>query len=105
MGFGPNDGGNGDDDGEHREGSPRLPDPMAEMLGQLMGPGGADELAKAMEAAGVGPVDPSQLTAMIGQVQRMLATPGDGGPASRTASSTARRSATPMLLSPCSTTA
>lgn len=80
MGFGPNDGGDGDDDGEHREGSPRLPDPMAEMLGQLMGPGGADELAKAMEAAGVGPVDPSQLTAMIGQVQRMLATPGDGGP-------------------------
>ena len=76
MGFGPNDGGDGDDDGDR----PRLPDPMAEMLGQLMGPGGADELAKAMEAAGVGPVDPSQLTAMIGQVQRMLSTPGDGGP-------------------------
>ncbi len=79
MGFGPNDGGDGDDDGDRHEGTPP-PDPMAEMLGQLMGPGGADELAKAMEAAGVGPVDPSQLTAMIGQVQRMLATPGDGGP-------------------------
>ena len=75
MGFGPNDGGDGDG-----EDQPQLPDAMAEMLGQLMGPGGADELAKAMEAAGVGPVDPAQLTAMIGQVQRMLATPGDGGP-------------------------
>ncbi len=80
MGFGPNDGGDGDDDGDRRDDGSRLPDPMAEMLGQLMGPGGADELAKAMEAAGVGPVDPSQLTAMIGQVQRMLTTPGDGGP-------------------------
>lgn len=74
MGFGPN----GPQDPE--DGRPGEPDPMAEMFSQLLGPGGADELAKALGAAGVGPVDPTQLTAMIGQVQRMLATPGDGGP-------------------------
>jgi putative hydrolase len=90
MGFGPSD---PDDDDEQRpggdSGNPFDPvgnpfgdgsDPLAQMMGQLMGPGGADELAKALSAAGVGPIDPSQLTAMIGQVQRMLATPGDGSP-------------------------
>lgn len=73
MGFGPTDPDEPDDDGA-------TPDPMAEMLGQLLGPGGADELAKALGAAGVGPVDPGQLTAMIASMQQLLATPGDGGP-------------------------
>src|SRR6476469_4149588 len=78
MGFGPNDPDEPDDTGGSDR--PGGDDPMAEMFGQLLGPGGADELAKALGAAGVGPVDPSQLTASIGQVQRMLSTPGDGGP-------------------------
>lgn len=75
MGFGPSD-----PDEPDERGAARDPDPMAQMFGQLLGPGGADELAKALGAAGVGPVDPSQLTAMIGQMQRLLSTPGDGGP-------------------------
>ena len=71
MGFGP--GGPDDDDD-------KTPDPMAEVFSQLIGPGGADELAKALGAAGVGPIDPGQLSAMIGQVRRMMSSPGDGGP-------------------------
>lgn len=84
MGFGPADPDEPDDEGTGQQGGQGgaggPADPMAEMLGQLLGPGGADELARAMGAAGMGPVDPSQLGAMISQVQRMLATPGDGGP-------------------------
>ena len=71
MGFGP--GGPGEDDD-------KTPDPMAEVFAQLIGPGGADELAKALGAAGVGPIDPSQLTAMLSQVRRLMSSPGDGGP-------------------------
>lgn len=82
MGFGPSDPDDPDDQGAPRDPGEPDPgaDPMAQMFGQLLGPGGADELAKALGAAGVGPVDPSQLTAMVAQVQRMLSTPGDGGP-------------------------
>ncbi len=74
MGFGPDD---PDDEQPSRAGQP---DPMAEVFARLLGPGGAEELAKALGAAGAGPIDPQQLTAMIGQVQHLLSTPGDGGP-------------------------
>ena len=88
MGFGPggpDDGDGGDNPGngdsaDNGDNADQGPDPMAELFGQLIGPGGADELAKALGAAGVGPIDPSQLTAMIGQVRQMLSSPGDGGP-------------------------
>jgi putative hydrolase len=52
---------------------------MAEMFGQLLGPEAADQIARALGGSGA-TVDPSQLGALISQVQRMLATPGDGGP-------------------------
>lgn len=71
MGFGPEGPGEDDD---------KTPDPMAEVFSQLIGPGGADELAKALGAAGVGPIDPNQLTAMLSQVRRLMSAPGDGGP-------------------------
>lgn len=78
MGFGPP----GDDDGDdERRGDSPLGggDPMAEMFGQLLGPEAADQIARALGGSGA-TVDPSQLGALIGQVQRMLSTPGDGGP-------------------------
>jgi putative hydrolase len=72
MGFGPP----GDDDDERPD---EARDPMAEMFGQLLGPEAADQIARALGGGGAN-VDPSQLGALIGQVQRMLSTPGDGGP-------------------------
>jgi putative hydrolase len=79
MGFGPA----GDDpDDEPRdtpgEGSAGG-DPMAEMFSQLLGPEAAEQVARALGGSGAS-VDPGQLGALIGQVQRMLSTPGDGGP-------------------------
>ena len=79
MGFGPA----GDDpDDEPRDnpgegGAGR--DPMAEMFSQLLGPEAAEQVARALGGSGAS-VDPGQLGALIGQVQRMLSTPGDGGP-------------------------
>jgi putative hydrolase len=87
MGFGPPDDDDrdddlhddgGPDDGGPDDGGDGL-DPMAEMFGQLLGPEAADQIARALGGTGA-PVDPSQLGALIGQVQRMLSTPGDGGP-------------------------
>jgi putative hydrolase len=80
MGFGPA----GDDpDDEPRdtpgEGGGTGRDPMAEMFSQLLGPEAAEQVARALGGSGAS-VDPGQLGALIGQVQRMLSTPGDGGP-------------------------
>jgi len=86
MGFGPAD----DDPDERGEdggqqpfggaGSGEPPDPLAQLMGQLMGSGDPAQLARALEAAGAGSVDPAQLSAMVAQVQRMLSTPSSGGP-------------------------
>jgi putative hydrolase len=77
MGFGPT-GDDGEDDDRPDQGAGGV-DPMAEMFGQLLGPEAADQIARALGGSGA-TVDPSQLGALISQVQRMLATPGDGGP-------------------------
>ncbi|GAB3693835.1 zinc-dependent metalloprotease [Angustibacter aerolatus] len=81
MGFGPHD--RDDDEPGRGEGGDDGPvDPFA-AFGQLFGPGGTPDpaaLAKALEAAGAGQIDPAQLQQVLGQVQRMMATPGDGGP-------------------------
>ncbi|HKG50047.1 MAG TPA: zinc-dependent metalloprotease [Actinomycetales bacterium] len=86
MGFGPAD----DDPDERGEdggqqpfggaGSGEPTDPLAQLMGQLMGSGDPAQLARALEAAGAGSVDPAQLSAMVAQVQRMLSTPSSGGP-------------------------
>ena len=76
MGFGPP--GDPDDDGDDQRPDDGAADnPFAALFG---GGGDPEALAKALQAAGAGNVDAAQVTAMIGQVQRMLATPGDGGP-------------------------
>lgn len=82
MGFGPSD----DDDPEDR--SPDTPadsgdgdsssDPMAEMFSQMLGPEAAEQIARALGSGGAG-IDPSQLSALVGQVQHLLSTPSDGG--------------------------
>ncbi|HEX3005950.1 MAG TPA: zinc-dependent metalloprotease, partial [Angustibacter sp.] len=79
MGFGPP--GDPDDEGD-RDGRDEQPDDgAANPFAALFGGGGDPEaLAQALQAAGAGAIDPAQITAMMGQVQRMLATPGDGGP-------------------------
>ncbi|KQX69829.1 zinc-dependent metalloprotease [Angustibacter sp. Root456] len=87
MGFGPagpdddDDGGGGDrGDGDRRDRDEQPGDganPFAALFG---GAGDPEALAQALQAAGAGPVDAAQVTAMMSQVQRMLATPGDGGP-------------------------
>jgi hypothetical protein len=81
MGFGPA-GDDPDEDprdttGDDGESAGR--DPMAEMFSQLLGPEAAEQVARALGGSGAS-VDPGQLGALIGQVQRMLSTPGDGGP-------------------------
>jgi putative hydrolase len=88
MGFGPagNDPEDRDDEGaQGPHGGSQGPsgdpmDPLAQLMGQLMGSGDPAQLARALEAAGAGGVDPAQLSAMVAQVQRMLSTPGGGGP-------------------------
>ncbi len=80
MGFGPPSGDDGDDERHENDPAGEGPrDPMAEMFGQLLGPEAADQIARALGGSGAS-VDPGQLGALIGQVQRLLATPGDGGP-------------------------
>jgi putative hydrolase len=80
MGFGPA-GDDADDDRPKDEGDSGASgrDAMAEMFSQLLGPEAADQVARALGGSGAS-VDPGQLGALIGQVQRMLSTPGDGGP-------------------------
>jgi putative hydrolase len=75
MGFGPA----GDDDDRERDDPSSGQDPMAEMFGQLLGPEAAEQISRALGGSGAA-VDPGQLGALIGQVQRMLSAPGDGGP-------------------------
>ncbi|GAB3591229.1 zinc-dependent metalloprotease [Angustibacter peucedani] len=79
MGFGPSDpddepdrGSDGRDEGAG--GSPA--DPFAAFLGG----GDPEQLAQMLQAAGAGDVDADQVRQMMAQVQRMMATPGDGGP-------------------------
>lgn len=81
MGFGdpePDDAPEPDDEpaGEPVAGGGADPNPFAE----LFGAGDPEGLARALQAAGAGQIDAAQVQAMIGQVQRLLATPGDGGP-------------------------
>ncbi len=80
MGFGPTD---PDDDADRPgEGGPGGAsgsdgdNPFAAFLGA----GDPEQLARALQAAGAGDVDADQVRAMMGQVQRLLSTPGDGGP-------------------------
>jgi putative hydrolase len=78
MGFGPP--GDPDDDprdGDRERDEQPADNPFAALFG---GAGDPESLARALQAAGAGDVDAAQVSAMIGQVQRMLATPGDGGP-------------------------
>lgn len=75
MGFGP--AGDPDDDGRDAGDGDDADNPFAALFG---GGGDPESLARALQAAGAGNVDAAQVSAMIGQVQRMLATPGDGGP-------------------------
>jgi putative hydrolase len=83
MGFGPpGDPDDADDRTEHdeadeHEGLGGADNPFAALFG---GAGDPEALAQALQAAGAGNVDAAQVTAMISQVQRMLTTPGDGGP-------------------------
>lgn len=78
MGFGPPepDGPDEEPDGENPFAHLFEDDDLRGMLG------GADpaEVVRALQAAGAGDVDPSQLGAMMRQMQQLLSTPGDGGP-------------------------
>src|SRR3954447_2746631 len=86
MGFGPagpdDDGDREDDDRDAgRDDSLGLggfggADPFSAMFAG----GDPEAMAQALRAAGAGDVDADQVRAMMGQVQRMLSTPGDGGP-------------------------
>src|SRR4051794_7580831 len=88
MGFGPAGDDPEDRDDEGAQGRPEGSDgpssdpmdPLAQLMGQLMGSGDPAQLARALEAAGAGSIDPAQLSAMVAQVQRMLSTPGGDGP-------------------------
>ncbi|WP_426562145.1 zinc-dependent metalloprotease [Angustibacter sp. McL0619] len=76
MGFGPSDPDDQGRDDEGRDDGPADGDPFAAMFAG----GDPEAMAQALRAAGAGDVDADQVRAMMGQVQRMLNTPGDGGP-------------------------
>ncbi|GAA4346723.1 zinc-dependent metalloprotease [Angustibacter luteus] len=74
MGFGP-PGPSDPDDGDESVGGSSS-DPFSE----LFAGGDPEAMARALQAAGAGDVDADQVRAMMGQVQKLLSTPGDGGP-------------------------
>ena len=77
MGFGPPGPSDPEDDGDELgQGSATASDPFAE----LFAGGDPEAMARALQAAGAGDVDADQVRAMMGQVQKLLSTPGDGGP-------------------------
>jgi putative hydrolase len=79
MGFGPSEPDPEDESGSGQgsgQGSGDSGDPFAAMFGG----GDPEAMASALRAAGAGDVDADQVRAMMGQVQRLLSTPGDGGP-------------------------
>ncbi|MGL5856885.1 MAG: zinc-dependent metalloprotease [Angustibacter sp.] len=79
MGFGPDDPSDDQPDDQPENSADPSGDLFARMLSGL-----ADQdpqaLASMLRSAGIGEVEPTQLHAMLQQMQRMLATPGDGGP-------------------------